>query len=390
MPITVRWHWPGFTLLAVSTSASVTVGSILWLPRPAARHPPAEVAAAPAPPAGPSRPPLPPPAADPPRDDPPLRPEPAPVPRPAAPEPVPAPLPGFLAPPGRLVPEPKAVPARFKVGDELVQEVAVSRRSAYRFAGLLEVSQSADYTFTSRLTVEQVGRDGSLGVRQVIEGAKLVGCDPSMREALGDALKKAAGAKFEIAVGPDGVVTGLTGPKDPVRVLAGNDPANGQTVRVWSLLDADGWKELAGLTFLRPAKPPRVGDRWARPIAHNWGPLGEWAGRTTFVATAKAGGADRIEYAHELAYRPSAAGAGRELPFQLRRADFRVLAAGGAVLYDAAKDRVSAADETFRVRGALLVSLGGTDATVEMEEAQVFRLRVAQPTTAVLSGRARP
>ena len=72
------------------------------------------------------------------------------------------------------------------------------------------------------------------------------------------------------------------------------------------------------------------------------------------------------------------------------RADFKPLAAGGVILYDAARDRVTAAEEAFRVRGAVVVSAGGVEAAVEMEEWQGFRLRVVEPGAPVLEGQLPP
>jgi hypothetical protein len=52
--------------------------------------------------------------------------------------------------------------------------------------------------------------------------------------------------------------------------------------------------------------------------------------------------------------------------------------AGGAILFHAGKSRVAAAEEKFRVHGLGTLSVTGTDATIEMDEAQLFRLRVLE------------
>ncbi len=369
-------RWWAVAALVAATAASAALGGYtqrVWsqpAERVAAPDAPAPRAATPAvpPPRAPVEAPSPKPpavAVTPPDPAPPAPPTP-----PAPPQPVPAarPAAGILAPES---------PGRYRVGEVVGQEVAVSRRSVFRVLGA-GAPQAAEYTFTSRLTVEAVGRDGSLVVRQRVEAARLTACDPAAREALGGALREATGAAFEIAVGPRGEVTGLKAPADPLRVQAANDPAGGQSFRVWSLLDADGWKELAGLTFFQPDRPLAPGAKWDRPFAHSWGALGGWYGRTTYTAAGRRDGAERVEYAHAMAYRPPAGG-GADLPFRVLRADFRPVAAGGVIRYDAARARVTAAEEAFHVRGAVVVSVGGVEATAEVEEAQGFRLRIAEP-----------
>ncbi|HYH67755.1 MAG TPA: hypothetical protein VD866_23865 [Urbifossiella sp.] len=308
------------------------------------------------------------------------------------PEPVPPPVAAPVAepppapprtPPAEGVLAPVTV-GRYRVGESFDQEVSVSRRSALRVLGV-GAPQAAEYTFTSRLTVETVGADEGLTVKQRVEGTRLVTCDPAARAELEDALRKARGATFTITVGPGGGVTGLKGPADAPRVAEGLDPGGAQTFRVWSLLDADGWKELAGLTFFQPGRPLAAGETWFRPLVHNWGPLGSWAGRTRYTAAGRRDGAERIDYAHELTYRPPPAGGG--LPFRVVRAEFSAPTGGGVIRYDAARGRVESAEETFRVRGAVTVAVGGVETAAGVEEVQVFRLRLPTADARLLGDR---
>lgn len=317
----------------------------------------------------------------------PAAPEPAPAPRSA---PKPRPVAPLTPPPIEdLKPKPPTVePAgRYRAGDAFDQEVVVSRRSAFRVLGA-EVTQGAQYSFTSSVVVTKVNADGSLAVEQQIRTAKLLDADASMKGELTAALEKAQGTKFEIAVSPVGEVTELKGLKDPIRVLAGKDAMPGQSLRMWSLLDTDAWKELAGLTFFQPDKPPKAGVTWSRPVTHDWGPLGTWRGKTVYVVgkpTAKPV-RERIDYAHDIYHRPPAEGADKALPFRVRKTEFKTVLASGAILYDPSWRRTTAAEETFRVRGAVLVSIAGTEAAIEMEELQHFRLTVTDRTKRELVG----
>jgi hypothetical protein len=276
---------------------------------------------------------------------------------------------------------------RYRVGDSFDQDVVVSRRSAFRVLGA-EVAQGGQYSFTSSVVVTRVNEDGSLVAEQRIRTAKLIEADANTKADLAAALEKAQGTKFEIVVSPTGVVTELKGLKDPILVQAAKNAMPGQSLRLWSLLDADAWKELAGLTFFQPDKPLKAGATWSRPIAHDWGPLGTWRGKTDYLVAKPPPKAvtERIDYRHDIYHRPPADGADKGLPFRVLKAEFKPLVASGAILYDPSWRRTTAAEETFRVRGGVVVSLAGTEAAIEMEELQGFRLTVTDRTKRELIG----
>lgn len=291
--------------------------------------------------------------------------------------------PALPAAPGRggeLAAGPARAAGLYAVGDTVGQEVIVSRRSGFRVAGV-EITQGSRYAFSSSLTVSKMNPDGSFVAEQTILNAKLLDADPDVRAPLAAALEQTKGIKFDLTVSPTGEVSALTGLKNPIRVRAGIDAALGDSLRVWSLLDADAWKELAGLTFFQPPRPPVAGAAWGRAAAHDWGPLGSWRGETTYTAGNQPGngGVTRIDYTHDISYRPPGPEAERDLPLRVVKSDFKTVTAGGAIGYDPTTRRVTAAEETFRVRGAVLVSLDGIEAAVEMEELQTFKLMVTKP-----------
>jgi hypothetical protein len=77
----------------------------------------------------------------------------------------------------------------------------------------------------------------------------------------------------------------------------------------------------------------------------------------------------------DMAYRPAVAG-GAALLFVIDRADFRVQTATGSIAFDPKRNRVDVAEERFGVRGLLAVTVLGNEALVEMDEAQLFQLRL--------------
>lgn len=306
---------------------------------------------------------------------------PAPVEPPA--KPVVAPPAPFVEPPrvGKLVTEPAG---RYKVGDTFGQEVTVTRASAFGVLGIV-TSQGAEYTLTSKCEVTAVNADGSITVTQTVQAGKLLDATADMKEPLTDAIKKAVGAKFEMAIAQNGKVTALKGLDDPLRVKVGRDVER-QTLRLWSVLDADAWKELAGLTFFQPDKSG-VDQKWTRDFAHDWGPLGSWLGRTDYqtAKVANRDGTHAIGYAHVISHRP-AKGGGGNLPVAFTNVSFPSVQAGGAIRYDPKVNRVTAAEELFHVRGGVTAAFGGADAAVEVEEKQRFRLAVSEVVPRQLVG----
>jgi hypothetical protein len=274
----------------------------------------------------------------------------------------------------KSIPEPAKATARFKVGNKFFQEVVITRRSAYRILGV-DIGQNVQYGFVSSFTTDKVERDGSCVFTQKVETARFGEGDRDLQALLADSLRKTEGAKFELAVGSSGEILRFKGAQDPVKVFADRNPLGGQTFLLWSFLDDDAWKELAQITFLQPDKPLRKGATWTRPLSHAWGPLGGWTGKTAYAAAGKQAGLERINYAHQMTYAPPRGG-GRDLPFQVQKAEFKPQTAGGAILFDAGRSRVAAAEETFHVRGVVVLAVAGTEATVEMDEAQLFRLRM--------------
>lgn len=280
----------------------------------------------------------------------------------------------MLDPPrvGQLVVEPAG---KYKEGDTFTQTVTVVRSSACGTLGVV-VTQAAEYTLGSKLEVTKVLADGSIVVTQTVQTGKLIDASADMKVPLADALKKAEGATFELAIGLNGKVTSLKGLDDPVQVKLGRNVEQ-QTLRLWSILDADAWQELAGLTFFQPDKPG-TGVKFARDFSHDWGPLGSWLGRTDYATAARPekNGQHKVDYAHVISHRPGKGGG--NLPVTVRTSSFPAVTAAGTIRYDAATNRVTAAEELFHVRGAVGVSFGGADATVEVEEKQKFRLTASE------------
>ncbi|HEV3258794.1 MAG TPA: hypothetical protein VG013_18125 [Gemmataceae bacterium] len=263
---------------------------------------------------------------------------------------------------------------KLRAGDRFYQEVVVRRVSSYRLLGS-DLGQNVQYTLVSSFQVDKRGDDGSLKVRQKVEVVRLGNADANLQARLNTLLQKMKGATFTLTLSPRMEVTKFEGAQEALKVFGGDDPLGGQTFLLWSFMDQDGWKELAQLSFFQPAKPLRAGEKWSRGMSHSWGQLGGWAGRARYEHAGKQAGLDQFRYVLDLAYRPPAKGGGG-LPFQIDKADFRTRTARGVIAFDAARGRVAAVEEQFHVQGVLSISYLDVASAVQMDETQVFQLRL--------------
>jgi hypothetical protein len=109
-------------------------------------------------------------------------------------------------------------------------------------------------------------------------------------------------------------------------------------------------------------------------MQHSWGPLGSWAGQVLYAYTSNKKSVHKIDYVLKLTYRPPAPTAG--MPLLVAGAAFQTQEAGGSILFDALKGKVVEAQERFHVRGRLSISLLGQNTPVELDEDQLFFMRI--------------
>jgi hypothetical protein len=158
------------------------------------------------------------------------------------------------------------------------------------------------------------------------------------------------------------------------------------TFRMSSVVDADGWRELAQLAMLDLGPSPQPGERFTRPLQHDWGAFGSWSGQTLFEIQPREKNWERVNFRHDMRYRAPTDDAKSTLPARLVNPQFEVLHAAGAVRWDAAKRRTVAIDESFRVRGSASLVFAGQLAGIQVEEYQRFEAELREPQQPELIG----
>ncbi|MGA2068484.1 MAG: hypothetical protein ABSG86_26155 [Thermoguttaceae bacterium] len=258
-------------------------------------------------------------------------------------------------------------------GKLLYQEVVVAQKSALRVQGL-DSRFDLRYSVLSSLNINERA-NGGLDVEQKIEAAKLLHADGALKALLGNLLQKLTGTTFTMGFSPERELVRFEGAKD--RLQAAGGPAVGQAISLVSLIDRDGWQELARYSFFQPHKPLRPGAHWEQSMMHSWGFLGTWVGQVSFRYAGQQGDQQRFPYTFKLTYVPPKPEA-RGLPFPISRASFKHGEAGGTIYFDPGKGRVSRVEERFRVKGQMSIEVLGQSLPVELDEEQRFQVRLLE------------
>jgi hypothetical protein len=313
---------------------------------------------------------LPPPAANPSTSEPPASAQPSVTP--------PSTAPSQAAPPADNAspPPPAASGQGSSAGklETLFQEVDVQRNPTFAILGT-ETTQNLHYQMLSELRVGQPDERGNRKVDQTVKNARLINADDLSRAMFEESLRKLVGWQFSYRLNAGGEVTELkSGPADGRRAAA-VEPKGATGFLLTSVMDEAGWKELAQLSFFVPDQQARDNQPWLRQMTHDFGPLGSWSGTTQFRRQGTQKGILRIDYVHEMTYKPPEKGAG-DLPFAVADAKFVPDVAGGSIYIDTKTGRVQAAQDRFQVRGEISSEVLGQAATIQVQEQQAITVRI--------------
>jgi hypothetical protein len=262
--------------------------------------------------------------------------------------------------------------ARLHAGLEFYQEVIFDRQSQGQSFGI-DFHDNARFALLSRFRVDKATPDGWL-LSQKVVAVRVARALPALEAELNRLLRQTQGLTFHLTIDRAGKVVNFKGNPQAWAVKEAAQ-VKGLAIMMQATLDADAWKELAGLTFFQPRRPFPAKGEWSEPLQHQWGPLGRWDGRVVYRPAGHAQGLLQYEYRLDLTYRrPDTRDS--MLPFQVGAAAFQLVKGGGSILYDADRACVRAAEEEFQVRGALTAEALGVTAPSAMAETQHFQLRI--------------
>ncbi|MCO6458726.1 MAG: hypothetical protein J5I93_25750, partial [Pirellulaceae bacterium] len=267
-------------------------------------------------------------------------------------------------------------PAAAEKRTVLYQEVEIQRRPTYSVQGVT-IPQHVHYRILSRLEIEPPGADGQRTVIQYIEDARLEQADELSRATFTQSLERLKHQQYSFKLNSRGEVIDFQGFARNLAALPVQLPA-AQGFQLTSVIDQDGWKELAELSCFQPVDLDSASQMVRRAMHHDWEPLGKWYGTTTFRGQGRAGPLDRITYVHEMEYVPpqQQQNAPGPLPLRINTAQFKTNVASGTILYDPRLRRVTEVQEQFDVAGQVATELLGQAAMIELREQQVLAIRL--------------
>lgn len=255
----------------------------------------------------------------------------------------------------------------------LYQELDVVRKPQFAILGEVK-EQDLHYQIVSELRITpREGRDGSLAVEQTIYDTRLVMADELSKASFTESLAAMKGKRIRFNVSESGDVSDLVADTKERPKSVAVDLTGGRGFLVTSVMDADGWKEIAEWSFFMPAENGK--REWTRRMMHDFAPLGSWYGDTRFRCGESQGGVMRIDFAHAMTFSPTAGGIGG-LPFGVAKVAFKSEVADGAIEYDSYNKRVRKVQERFLVRGTLGAELFGETAGIEISESQLLTVKL--------------
>lgn len=283
-------------------------------------------------------------------------------------------------PPVQVSASPAVVPAPVETRQVLFQLLEILRTPQFQVSGLIH-AQRLHYRILSRLEVSP-GEAGRRRVVQWVEQTWLVDADDLSRESLAAALARLRSRQYTYQVSAHGDVTDMKGPRDaaevsPIAALGGS----GFTMT--SVIDLDGWREVAEWTFLRPEDGGLQRGSWTRQMIHDWGALGSWSGITEFQKLRGSSGMEKIGFRRQLTYSPPVPGETRASPLSVSGARFMATQADGELEWSTREDRVVVARERFEVTGGVTAEVLGQSVEMQMAERQLIEVRVSRERPAV-------
>ncbi|QEG39270.1 hypothetical protein [Roseimaritima ulvae] len=264
--------------------------------------------------------------------------------------------------------------AEADLADRFYQEVEVQRKPSFDIQGV-RVAQHIHYRVLSYFVVQPANARGDRTVVQEIRDTQLVQADALSQRMFPAGLAELKGKRLTFVFDSGGRIIEYKGPGQPAQAAeVGLPGASG--VLVSSVMDDDGWKELATFTMFQPPQEAPQGQPFQYTTRHDWGSLGSWYGDTKVTYGKRRGAFQQFAFVHELDYIPPAAGAKTDLPFSIQDAAFKTVRADANIVYDTRAERIAEAREWFTVTGIVQAKMLGSEIKVQLQEQQMMTIRM--------------
>jgi hypothetical protein len=280
---------------------------------------------------------------------------------------------------------------KFEKGKTFYQEISTETKQDMNVMGM-NVSQNQKQTFYFSWTPEQQNdQDKSWTIKQKIEAVKMdiqIGGNPITYDStkdtgttnpLSEFFKALVGTEFRLTISPDMKVTKVEGRDEFIKKLVSANPQMQQLLN--QVLSDDALKQLADPAFaVVPNRTVKKGESWERKTSLNMGPVGSYdtTHKYTFEGLdEKDKNLARIKVETTLKYVPPTGAAATGLPFQIVGGTLDSKEAGGTILFDISKGRVSSSTITLKLDGMLKIQISGMQNDVKLSQTQTTTMKTS-------------
>jgi hypothetical protein len=270
------------------------------------------------------------------------------------------------------------------------QQVEILRQPQFSLQGMF-IKQQIRYRIASTFELYEPDEKGTQRAVQTISETQLLEADPLSKVAFEQSLLEMRGHSFTYELDKFSRVLSIANTKDNTKTIELKKPKS-TGMLMSTVIDEDGWKELAQLTLFQPPDG-RLSRQFSRKTTHDWGALGSWYGRTEFKGRTDRRTGQRFGYQHLLEYippNPEDANKQGQLPFTITHANFRTYEAQGEIFYDSKNKRVTSVREVFHAKGSISADMLGAATNVDLEERQNFLIQITRQRTLNIPNKSAP
>jgi hypothetical protein len=249
-----------------------------------------------------------------------------------------------------------------------------------------KVDQKQKQVFVFSWTPVKKNDDGSWVIKQKIEDVQMnidignqqikydsTNPDAGGNNPLSEFFKELVGSEFTLTLSKDLKVTKIEGRDAFVQKLTRANPQMKPLLE--QILSEKAMMEMAEPTFAAvPNAKKTKGQSWTKDSNLDMGPIGKYENSYKYTFD----GPDdkekkllKIKVDTTLKYKePGDAAGAAALPFRIKSADLKSTSATGTVLYDPEQKRIEKTTMDLKLKGELVIDIGGQPTKVELEQTQ--------------------
>jgi len=233
-----------------------------------------------------------------------------------------------------------------------------------------DIKQDLEQTTIMRFTVVEKTKD-KVVLEQKLESLAIKNLAAPADKPDAKLIQQMQGATFTITLTPKmDKITEFKGYDDLIKRIAGEDRDVQKTVKAILTEDVVKKSALEALAFL-PDEAVAAGGKWERKMTEPLGPLGSLSRTTSYVyegnAKVKDKTVEKITFTAVVSYNAPATKEG-DAPLQVKEGKLEVPSYKGTLYFDAAAGRLVQFETKMILKGALTLSVSGTNIPTDVQQ----------------------